>query len=358
MFARTVSVSLGGVRPPPTEAQCLRAASTAGALLAGYFPHLRGAFQFPAHLAALPVPGDVPLQCSTGQQHPQIASLLSTQGIPSCKAEEPLLDQTAAKADTGTDIEAVRANVVATLMDKEYRPRIQRLEDSCLALRTSKMQCESEAQRALDASQKTRELNRRLCRELNEVRTQRTAALEELERLKQEVKSWSGSSKKWELELECSRKEVKQMRSENTTLQKALQDSQQQVLDLTLSRLESDSRNDVPAELSNAEGLPGVGSAVDNQYISISEAEAKLAQKEDGGHNGDTMCGCNDHFSWGCTLHRVYSDSLLLAHRDVASKISRGPPGLEPETPPGLECMLAGMKQPQGRLHLMPACQP
>jgi len=345
MFARTVSVGLvGEMRPPPSSAQCLRAASTAGALLAGYFPHLRGAFgfRFPSHLGALPVPGDVPLQCKTGQQHPQIASLLSTQGMPACKVEEPFLAQTATKADSGPDIEAVRANVVATLMDKEYRPRIQRLEDTCLALRTSKLQSESDAHRATEHSQKTRELNRRLCRELNEVRSERTVALEELGRLHQAV--------------ERARKEVKQVRSENTTLQEALQDSQQQVLHLTLSRLESDSCNAVPVELSDAVHFPGMGSAMD-PCISSNEPEAKLAQHEDGGRIEDTICRCNEHLSWGCTLHRVYSDSLLLAHRDVSSRISRGPPGLEPEAPPGLDCMHTEMSgQPWGRLHLMPAC--
>jgi len=353
MFARTVSATagpatskaLGEVRPPPSSAQCLRAASTAGALLAGYFPHLRGAFQFPAHLALLPLPGDA-LQCSTlkGQQSTHIASVLATQVLPACKADAHLLDQTPTKDVTGTNIEVVRNKVMATLVDKEYRPRIQRLEDSCLALRASKLQFESDAQRALDQVQKTRELNRRLCRDLNEVRSERTAAIEELDRLKHE--------------LERALKQAKQTQRENTTLREALQDSQQQVVDLTLSSLKADSSNDVQAEASTVQSVLGMSLTADKECSFSSEPQAELGQHEEGGCIGDNVCRCNDNLSWGCSLHRTYSDSLLLAHRDVASRISRGPPGLEPEAPPGLEFIRAASsgQQPWGRLHMMPAC--
>jgi len=336
MFARTVSAGLGEVRLPPSSAQ-LRAASTAGALLAGYFPHLRGAFRFPSHLASLPLPGDV---CSTvaGQLNPQIASLISAQVELPCKADAPLLDQAPAK----DGIEFVRSKVVATLMDKEYRPRIQRLEDTCMALQNSKLHWESDAQRAVEQSQNTRELNRRLCRQLNEVRSERTLALEELQRLKQE--------------LERTHKEVNQTRCENTSLREALQDSQQQVHNLTLCSLEADSTNDARAEPSNAKSCAGVSSTTDIECTFSGEPQGELSQQEDRGCARDIVCTCNDPRSWGCTIHRLYSDSLMLAHRDVAARISRGPPGLEPEAPPGLECMLAEMRgQPFSGLHLMPA---
>jgi len=342
MFARTVSAGLGEVRPPPSSAQCLRAASTAGALLAGYFPHLRGAFRFPSHLASLPLPGDV-CSTATGQQNPQIASLLSAQAKLPCKADAPLLDQTPAKDGTSANIETVRSKVVATLLDKEYRPRIQRLEDTCMALQASKLQWASDAQRALEQSQRTRELNRRLCRELNDVRSERTLALEELQRLKQQ--------------LERTHKDVEQTRCENASLRGALQDSQQQVLNLTLCSSEANSTNDTQTERSNAKSCAGVSSTKEIECTFSNEPQAELSQQDDRGCARDSVCTCNDHLSWGCPIHRVYSDSLMLAHRDVASRISRGPPGLEPEAPPGLECMFAEMRGPPfGRLHLMPAC--
>lgn len=358
MFARTVSAGagaslLGEMRPPPSSAQCLRAASTAGALLAGYFPHLRGAFRFPSHLASLPVPGDGPLQCSTGQQHPQVASLLSTS-----RTDETFAGHTIQKVENGIDVESARTNVVATLMDKEYRPRIQRLEDTCLALRTSKLQSEFEAQRAVESSQKIRELNRRLCRELNDVRTERTAALEELERLKREVRTERTTARdqveRLKLEVDLVRKEMKQAQFENASLREALQDSQQKVLDLTLNRLESDACNDVSPQALDTELSSVMDSAVDAQDTSSTGLGSNL---QEGNLNGDTVCRCHDDHSWGCHLHRVYSGTLLLAHRDAASRISSGPPGLELEAPPGLEFMHAGggRQQSWSRLQLMPS---
>jgi len=189
---------------------------------------------------------------------------------------------------------------------------------------------------------KTRELNRRLCRELSEVRSERTLALEELQRLKQE--------------LERTFNEVKQTRFENTSLREALQDSQQQVHNLTLCSLEADSTNDARAEPSNAKSCAGVSSTTDIECTFGNEPQVEFSQEEDRGCATDIVCTCNDHLSWGCPIHRIYADSLMLTHRNVASRISRGPPGLEPEAPPGLECMLAEMRgQPFGGLRLMPA---
>jgi hypothetical protein len=342
MFTRTLSgattIGLNEMRPNPSSQQYLRAASTAGAMLAGYFPHLRGAFKFPPHLACLPLPGDA-LQCTAGQQNPQVGSLISAQGAPACKAEAA---EAAIEVDTGvgTDMQAVRESVMATLMDKQYRPRMQHLQDMCQALRVSKMQFEYDAQQATESSQKTRELNRRLCRQLSEVRTERTAALEELERLKQEV--------------ERARKETKQAQSENTTLRDALRDTQQEVIHLTLAKLESDSCDETPTETFLAEHISREAStAMTDTSMSFLETGVELGQYEDPFSIEEAVCKCNDHGSWGCSVHRRYADSLLLAHRQVASSIARGPPGLELEAPPGLEFMATtARQQPRGNLHL------
>jgi len=344
MFTRTLSgattVGLNEMRPNPSSQQYLRAASTAGAMLAGYFPHLRGAFKFPPHLACLPLPGDA-LQCTAGQQNPQVGSLIATQGVQACKAEAA---ETTIEADTGVvaDMQAVRESVMATLMDKQYRPRMQHLQDMCQALRMSKMQFEYDAQQATESSQKTRELNRRLCRQLSEVRTERTAALEEVERLKQEV--------------ERARKEMKQAQSENTSLRNAMQDTQQQLLDLTLAKLESDSCDQISTETFVAEPISREAStAMTDSSMPSHETAVELGQYEDPFGIEEDVCRCNSHGSWGCAVHRRYSDGLLLAHRQVASSISRGPPGLELEAPPGLEFMAAtARQQPRGNLHLRP----
>lgn len=40
-----------------------------------------------------------------------------------------------------------------------------------------------------------------------------------------------------------------------------------------------------------------------------------------------SICRCGN--SWGCAKHRVYSGPLMLAHRELACSIARGPPGLQ-----------------------------
>lgn len=41
-------------------------------------------------------------------------------------------------------------------------------------------------------------------------------------------------------------------------------------------------------------------------------------------------CACHGVLaSWGCEEHQVYTDRLLLAHRDKSLDVARGPPGLE-----------------------------
>lgn len=322
MFTRTLAVGLGEVRQPQTSAQCLRAASTAGALLAGYFPHLRAAFRFPQHLAGLPTERGV------GEVRPQIASLISAQELPSADVASeprcPVKDEEPPSAIVNVktvdpEMEEIRTSVVATLMAREYGPKMTRLESKCMDLydRNHRLQVDSET--ATARSEKTRELNRRLCREVNEARSERTGALEELDRLKQEMA--------------VALREVKQARCENSDLRESFQSSQEQIRELT--RLLSDASKKPPLEPLQEEGP-------DPSLLAVPM-------------NGkDGMCSCSGHSTWGCTVHRVYSDSLLLAHRSMATKISDGPPGLEMELPPGLDGNAAEARG--NRLFLQSAC--
>jgi len=341
MFTRTLSAGaaagLGEVAPAklgavlagtdvlqPNSAQCLRAASTAGALLAGYFPHLRGAFRFPPHLAAKPSGrnfGDAP------QLSPQIASLLS-QEMPveqavwdmkySDKVDAPLLDEPSAPA---VDVEQVRASVVATLMAREYGPRMGRLEQRCLSLQASNQQLQANSEQSNTRSEKTRELNRRLCREMTDARSERNSAFEELDRLKQL--------------LNLSRQQVEQVRCENSTLTEALQASQVQVLELSSETAEKPSHVvDLLQKSTTSDDKCGRVHVLEAELHPTSLTEPDSQEQL---RFGDGACRCNDKTSWGCDLHQVYSGSLLLAHRQTTSRISCGPPGLELEAPPGLE---------------------
>lgn len=342
MFSRTLAVSLGEVRQPTNSAQCLRASRTAGAILAGYFPHLRGTFSFPAHLAGVRSLADAP-QCTATHQNPQIASLLCAHDQQSTEAPGDISSfpgQVDAKG-VYTDRDAVRDSVVGTLMAREYGPKMGRLEQKCLALYAANQQLQRDAEKAHTSTEKTRDLNRRLCREVNEARMERTVALEEVERLKQQTRK--------------QHDELKQIRAENLSLHNAFKDSQRQVIQITealnaqhealeLSRLQSET----PRKLSNLDETcqtdwSTVGeNSIDDQgpdpaLLMVSPVSFDSDQNSTQSNSFDTECKCNHGSTWGCALHHVYSGSLLLAHRDIALRISQGPPGLEAELPLGLE---------------------
>lgn len=303
MFTRTLAVGLGEVRQPPSSTQCLRAASTAGALLAGYFPHLRGAFQFPQHLA-----GESELSVQP-KYAPQIASLISAQEVPEHDACQ------VAHKDASADMDAVRTSVVATLMAREYGPRIHWLEGKYMELRASNQQLQSSSDSLQTRFEKTRELNRRLCREVNEARAQRTSAVEELEKSREQMQEAS--------------QVAEQLRLENSNLREALAASEKRVLELSRVKAKAaKAQKAADKKRERAEAGP------DPMLLVPTSQEQCSTEGID--QIADVPCMCSNPLTWGCPAHRTYSDSLLLAHRSMAQRIALGPPGLEPESPPGL----------------------
>merc|ERR1719253_335770 len=133
--------------------------------------------------------------------------------------DSSLADQQTVKQES-PDREAIRTSVVDTLLARECGPswaRTQRLEQRCLALYAANQQSQWNAETAQSRMEKTKELNRRLCREVHEARTERTKAVEELERLQQDTQK--------------NVDEVKQARADNLSLQEALKVSQRKVLE-------------------------------------------------------------------------------------------------------------------------------
>lgn len=334
MFCRTVSAARGEMPKPPSSAQCMRACSTAGAMLAGYFPHLRGTFSFPDHLQeALPT-GETP-------QKPQIASILASQGLYDAPIESV--------ESAGPSADDIRTSVVAALMDKEYRPKIQRLEEQCFRLMAAKQQSEANAQIAAEQSEKTRELNRRLCKELNEVRLERTTAMEDLEKTQKEMVRQAAFIEELKDEAEKAQKALKMVRDQNSASQskllESLRKSEQQVLELTLKALESDDSTAILSEgaapsvtSSHAKGMSSM-----QLDVALPLPEIRVEAAEPGADavvsSSEATCRCNDHSAWGCPACNIYSNNLLLAHRQLSTRIAKGPPGLELEAPPGLEHM-------------------
>lgn len=187
-------------------------------------------------------------------------------------------------------------------------------------------QFQVDAKQAHTCSEKTRELNRKLCRETTDARSERNSVSEELDRLKQL--------------LNISRKQVEQVQCENSTLSEALQASKLHVFELSSRSAAEPSKVDLLDKSTSTDDTcrPGHEDEAERCPILPTEPNAQ-------GHIQfeAVTCGCNNHISWGCDLHRVYSGGLLLAHRETASRISRGPPGLEIQAPPGLESVLAGV---------------
>jgi hypothetical protein len=187
-----------------------------------------------------------------------------------------------------------------------------------MSLYAANQQLQEDVKTAQQRSEQARELNRRLCRETNDARSVRSSALEEVELLKKQVAQFQ--------------KEAKKARSENASLHEALQASRQELLELAEAKVD----------------------VIDNTCVfGLDTISLEQLQIDEEIHPGNAVCSCNTDRPWGCSLHRVYSDGLLLAHRELASRVSRGPPGLELEAPPGLEVSLAAASN-RG-LHLVPA---
>lgn len=361
MFKKTLTkgtgaiVGLQEVTQPSHPSHRFHVASIAGNLLAGYFPQPHSGFSFPPHWAALSARRsfcDAP-QCSASQRCHQIASLLCGQGavadaVKSASAHESsssatldrslAIDEDQSDADAArasikpapTDVDrseadAARTSVVATLMAREYGPKIQRLEQHCLSLYTSNQQLQRDASQTQLRFDKTRELNRQLCREVQEVRSERTAAVEELERLREEARQ--------------ARSDALQVRCENDLLRESLRDAKEQLLELSKVELA------MPEAAKAKSSAAKVDDFDDVELPIVVRLEPEVAQSEHLNmasecHAADAACRCHLDLSWGCPSHRIYSDSLLLAHREVSNRIAKGPPGLCLDAPPGLEGMM------------------
>jgi len=224
-------------------------------------------------------------------------------------------------------------------------------------------QLQADAEVTQVRSDKTRELNRRLCRDVNEARSERTVALEDLDRLKQQVEFAQQDTKQAQQDLkqvqmqnfklgetlrtseQQAQLDLQQVRMENLSLREALKASQQEVLELSIAQCDTASELSTGNSVSGA--LDGISTPSNDSGPDPAILVVPLAQED---------CTCSDHFTWGCPSHRVYSDSLLLAHRDIATRISNGPPGLEMDAPPGLEVSFH-QRQPSwdNKLSLAPA---
>jgi len=91
-------------------------------------------------------------------------------------------------------------------------------------------------------------------------------------------------------------------------------------------------------EAAPVEELPEEQAPAEEPSDAVPEAIASMAQ-------ADEQCPCSVHSCWGSEEHQVYSNSLLLAHRELHLHIrARGAPGLPPPLGLGREAS----EQPRG----------
>merc|ERR1711879_186437 len=129
---------------------------------------------------------------------------------------------------------------------------------------------------------------------------------------------------------ERTQDELSQVQHENAALREALEASQRQVLELSKWQ-----PNMQP--LTSVDSAPSQDAGPDPELFAIPADRESYQENVNVIENSDVRCSCNSNLSWGCPLHRVYSNSVLLAHRDIAAKIAQGPPGLSMSAPPGLD---------------------
>eukprot|EP00933_Yihiella_yeosuensis_P025440 TRINITY_DN19761_c0_g1_i1.p1 TRINITY_DN19761_c0_g1~~TRINITY_DN19761_c0_g1_i1.p1 ORF type:complete len:400 (-),score=72.31 TRINITY_DN19761_c0_g1_i1:103-1302(-) len=170
---------------------------------------------------------------------------------------------------------------VASQMLRDYEQRLRQLERQCRELNVENLQLRSEIQAGRAQYEQSRELNARLGKEVLAARKRQSEAVER-------TVQWHDA-------------EVQTM------------DELQVEVPL------------LPLGFHDIEPPPG-----------LSWPEKDVATDLTAGR--DLVCSCNSPYSsFGCEVHRVYNDRLMLAHRGKCQEIALGAPGLERDPDSSLE---------------------
>lgn len=167
----------------------------------------------------------------------------------------------------------------AALMVRDYEMRMRQLERQCRELGVENLRLRGDLEVSRSGQAQSRELNLRLGQEVLEARRQRLEARSEAEKFSEE-----------------------------------------------LSQVRQSLTFDVPTETPTEPCL--LGGVVPPPGLLWPLIESSPAAVE--GMSVGQKCACHGVLaSWGCEEHQVYTDRLLLAHRDKSLDVARGPPGLE-----------------------------
>jgi len=174
----------------------------------------------------------------------------------------------------------------AALMVRDYEMRLRHLERQCRELGVENLHLRSDLEVSQKQTQKNRELNLRLGQEVLDARRLRSEANKEVHKL-----------------------------SEELLLRGAAEPVDEKAEDL----LEAEQPSASLAEVMPPPGLEGGW-----PLLEPVEAGPPLSLGF-----GLQLCSTCDVPGWGCEEHQVYSDRLLLAHRDMSLELALGAPGLE-----------------------------
>mmetsp|Transcript_35542 Transcript_35542/g.62745 ORF Transcript_35542/g.62745 Transcript_35542/m.62745 type:complete len:363 (+) Transcript_35542:83-1171(+) len=266
-----------------------------------------------------------PPQCSVVHQYPGLLGLLARPRVDTSAVEEATPQQISPVADDAHQLLATgvhgddrsapsptmsAANAVRDLFISRAanfahlaRPPSHGLERRCAELVLENQQLKAGMNASSLRIRKVQDLNLRLCSELKQVRHQhdaeRKAAVHHISGLRH------------------------QMRRRGLRLRR--------MLGLRRCRRARAQRAKPPRQDALQEADPVPVATGDDQVEELDGAEA------------DVRCSCGDMHCLGCTLHRTYSNALLLAHRDTSLRISLGAPGLQlPDTAQSLKNPGAG----------------
>lgn len=239
---------------------------------------------------------------------PSEAAEAPAEARPEAKAEAVATGVTAA-ADPAEPLSPTRAAAVAPRRAPEpsaalavYDAQLRKVEGRCRDLIAENRLLKAVSDAAVAEQEKTRELNLRLSREVQQSR--RSAA--EAERRAAAV----------EAELRRVRDDLRLARRKAKTLaQPSVQLAAEETPAATADAAAADCAED--SEETAAE---------------LAEASPRSAASADSWEPAPCTCGT----AWGCPQHLSYSGALLLAHRELSLTIAAGAPGLELDVPPGL----------------------
>eukprot|EP00405_Crypthecodinium_cohnii_P021884 CAMPEP_0206468334 /NCGR_PEP_ID=MMETSP0324_2-20121206/29559_1 /ASSEMBLY_ACC=CAM_ASM_000836 /TAXON_ID=2866 /ORGANISM="Crypthecodinium cohnii, Strain Seligo" /LENGTH=489 /DNA_ID=CAMNT_0053941755 /DNA_START=229 /DNA_END=1698 /DNA_ORIENTATION=- len=225
-----------------------------------------------------------------------------------------------------------------------YDEHIRRLERRNQDLFADNVTLRKMAREAETNQEKTRELNLRMGKEVQQARREAARLLGRTTSLEEEVARLRS-------ELKAAKRATKATAKAHSIHPQVEEVAVQTVMEEVAPVVEEPAMESVAVEACAASQTPSECSAVEEVSTNFSETDCsspppglELEVSEVGDAEAEVVaspcdttasptstsnCSCCNNLVWGCTEHNVYSPQLLLAHREISLRPVRAPPGLE-----------------------------